>query len=166
MQKLLHLRHKDDLLVLKRGSLYHAIHRLERASLIEVVRTARQGKRPERTTYCITARGKKELVRWLQQMIPALLGQESSDLMAALSFLPFLTIEDAAKRLEERSRALEAQIARITESMSVVSSWVDRIHLIESEYLCAMLQAELEWVRGLEKEIRSGNLTLGPQRKS
>src|ERR1700743_17588 len=69
MQKLLRDRHKDELLVLKRGSLYHAIHRLERGELIEAVRTARQGKRPERTTYSITPAGKKELVRWLQQMI-------------------------------------------------------------------------------------------------
>src|SRR5271170_3620348 len=69
MQKLLRERHKDELLVLKRGSLYHAIHRLERAALIAAVLTGRQGKRPERTTYRITASGRKELLRWLQQMI-------------------------------------------------------------------------------------------------
>src|SRR5271170_1946653 len=84
MQKLLRQRHKDDLLVLKRGSLYHAIRRLEIASLIKPVRTEREGNRPERTTYSITALGKKELVRWLQRMI-GLPRRESNDFMAALS---------------------------------------------------------------------------------
>lgn len=157
MQKLLRDRHKDELLVLKRGSLYHAIHRLERAALIEAVRTARQGKRPERTTYNITPVGKKELVRWLQQMI-ATPKAEASDLMAALSFLPFLTVADATKRLEDRCRNLEAEIAEITARMKAVVSWVTRINLIESEYLRAMREAELEWVRGLVRELHSGKL--------
>lgn len=158
MQKLLRDRHKDEFLVLKRGSLYHAIHRLERGALIEVVRTARQGKRPERTTYSITPAGKKELVRWLQQMISTPKA-EASDLMAGLSFLPFLTVDDAIERLEERSRALEAEIARMSERTKAASSWVGRIHLIESEYLRAMREAELVWVRGLTRELHSGKLT-------
>jgi DNA-binding PadR family transcriptional regulator len=158
MQKLLRDRHKDELLTLKRGSLYHAIHRLERAGLIEVVRTARRGKRPESTTYCITAPGKKDLVRWLQQMI-GVPRRESSDLMAALSFLPFLTVKDAAKRLKERNRSLEAEIAELTAGMRTASLKVDRIHLIESEYLRAMREAELQWVRGLESELRLQTLT-------
>src|SRR5579862_1166465 len=103
MQKLLRTRHKDELLALKRGSLYHAINRLERAQLIEIVHTAREGKRPERTTYSITPTGKKELTCRLQRMIDTP-RTESSDLMAALSFLPFLTVADALKRLEERTR--------------------------------------------------------------
>ncbi len=158
MQKLLRNRHKDELLALKRGSLYHAINRLERARLIEVVRTTREGKRPERTTYSITPSGKKELIRWLQRMIDTP-RTESSDLMAALSFLSFLSVDDAQKRLDERSRKLEAEIANITATMNSVSSWVPRIHLIENEYLRAMRQAELDWVRNLQKELRSGKLT-------
>ena len=157
MQKLLRDRHKDELLVLKRGSLYHAIHRLERGELIEAVRTARQGKRPEHTTYSITPAGKKELVRWLQQMISTPKA-EASDLMAALSFLPFLTVADSIKRLEERSRALESEIAGMTARMKAVSSWVGRINLIESEYLRAMRKAELEWVRSLVQELHAGKL--------
>ena len=157
MQKLLRERHKDELLVLKRGSLYHAIHRLERAALIEVVRTGRHGKRPERTTYRITVPGRKELVRWLEQMI-GVPRRESSDFMAALSFLPLLPVEEAARRLEERSRTLEAEIAEITAGMKAASTSVGRIHLIESEYLRAMREAECEWVRGLESEMRSQKL--------
>ena len=36
---------------------------------------------------------------------------------------------------------------------------VERINLIESEYLLAMRRAELKWVRGLIAELQSGSLT-------
>ena len=48
------LRHKDEILVLKRGSLYHAIGRLVRTELIRAKDISRNGRRPERTTYAIT----------------------------------------------------------------------------------------------------------------
>ena len=49
IQRQLHLRHTDELLGLKRGSLYHAIRDLERAGLIEPIETSREGRWPERT---------------------------------------------------------------------------------------------------------------------
>jgi len=57
MQRLLLDRHWDEVLVLKRGSLYHAIRRLVSSKLIKIVGTSRDGKRPERTTYQITPAG-------------------------------------------------------------------------------------------------------------
>ena len=59
MQSLLRLRHKDEILALKRGSLYHAIGRLAGEGLITAKSTSRNGRRPERTTYAITAAGHK-----------------------------------------------------------------------------------------------------------
>jgi DNA-binding PadR family transcriptional regulator len=46
MQRLLRDRHKDEILALKRGSLYHAIARVLRAGLIEIESTSREGRRP------------------------------------------------------------------------------------------------------------------------
>ena len=48
MQRQMHRRHTDDLLALKRGSLYHAINQLQRDGLIEPVEISREGRRPER----------------------------------------------------------------------------------------------------------------------
>ena len=48
IQRLLRERHKDELLVLKRGSLYHAINRLLLAGLIETVSTGRRGRSARR----------------------------------------------------------------------------------------------------------------------
>jgi DNA-binding PadR family transcriptional regulator len=157
IQRLLRERHKDEVLVLKRGSLYHAIDRLLRSRLIEVAETGRAGRRPERTTYRITAGGKEELVRWLREMI-ATPRRESSEFMASVSFLLHLTPKDAMVQLERRAARLEQEIAGIAAGIKQLIDWVQRINLLEDEYLLAMRQAELAWVRGLIGELRSGQL--------
>jgi len=157
MQRLLRLRHKDEILALKRGSLYHAIGRLERDQFIAAKSTSRNGRRPQRTTYAIAAAGRKEFTRVLRHII-ATPRRESSDFMAAMSFLVHLTPAEALPRLEERARNLENEIALRGAGLAAASRHVMRINLVESEYLVAMLKAELAWVRSLVGEIRRGAL--------
>src|SRR5271154_4992401 len=109
MQRLLHDRHKDEILALKRGSLYHAIGRLERAELIEAGDTSRDGRRPERTSYCITSAGREQFIAVLRQIV-ALPRRESSEFMAAMSFLVHLTPAEAIPQLAERARRLDLEI--------------------------------------------------------
>jgi len=156
MQKLLRLRHKDEILALKRGSLYHAIRRLERDQFIAAKSTSRNGRRPERTTYAITAAGRKEFTRVLRHII-ATPRRESSEFMAAMSFLVHLTPAEALPRLEERARQLEDEVACRSQGMASASKFVQRINLVESEYLIAMLKAELSWISNLIGEIHNGN---------
>lgn len=158
MQRLLRLRHKDEILVLKRGSLYHAIGRLMRAGLIAVKTTGREGKRPERTTYRIVPAGRSELANILRKIV-ATPRRESSEFMAALSFLVFLDPDEAARQLKERVEKLKAEIEQLTAGLAAASTHVLRINLLESEYLLTMLQAELIWVRKLEGQIQTGRLT-------
>jgi DNA-binding PadR family transcriptional regulator len=158
MQRLLKERHKDEVLALKRGSLYHAIARLERAALIEVETTGRDGRRPERTTYRITPAGIEAVLGKLRQII-ATPRQEPSEFMAAMSFLVHLSPEEALECLPERERQLQAAIDARTAGMEAASAVVDRINLVESEYLLVMQKAELGWVRALEEDLRSGKLT-------
>lgn len=157
MQRLLRERHKDELLSLKRGSLYHAIHRLLRSGLIKAVKVGRSGRRPERTTYRITSKGQQELAGWLRQMI-ATPRQEPSEFMACMSFLIHLEPGDAISQLEQRAQRLEQETAELRERMDAVVARVGRINLLESEYLAAMREAELKWVRALVKQLRSGEL--------
>lgn len=157
MQRLLRERHKDDVLVLKRGSLYHAIHRLTRLELIEAMTTDREGRRPERTTYRLTPAGEKALVAWLREMI-ATPQREPSAFMASVSFLIHLPPADAAAQLEGRAARLQAEIKDLGATLKHIRSFVARINLVEAEYLGAMLRAELTWVRGLVDEIRAGRL--------
>lgn len=157
MQRLLRLRHKDQILALKRGSLYHSIGRLLRADFIAVQATGREGKRPERTTYRITSKGLKALVNVLRKIV-ANPRREPSECMAAMSFLVQLDPGEAVQLLQERGRKLEAEIEQIISALKAAAAHVLRINLIESEYLLALLKAELAWVRKLEKEIRERKL--------
>jgi DNA-binding PadR family transcriptional regulator len=158
MQRLLRERHKDELLVLKRGSLYHAINRLLRAGLIDAVEIGRNGRRPERTTYQITPAGEQALTAWLRQMV-SVPQRETTEFTAALSFLVYLNPEDARSLLELRAQALGDEIQRLGEALQTLGRRVGRINLIESEYLIAMRKAELEWINGLIVELQSGQFT-------
>ena len=158
MQHLLRLRHKDEILVLRRGSLYHAIARLMRTGFIAVERTGREGKRPERTTYRITPAGLSAFLEELRKIV-ATPRRESSEFMAALSFLVHLNPKEACRHLQERAQNLEVEITQRTAGVAAASAHVARINLIESDFLLAILKAELMWVGALEKEICSGKFT-------
>ncbi len=157
MQRLLHDRHKDEILALKRGSLYHSIGRLERAGLIEALATTRDGRRPERTTYRLTPAGREALLNTLRKVVSTP-RRESSEFMAAMAYLIHLTPEEGIARLEDRLRMLKRQIAQTDTLMTAVSAWVSRINLIETEYLLAMLRAERDWVAGLVRDLRESRL--------
>jgi DNA-binding PadR family transcriptional regulator len=157
MQRLLRVRHKDEILALKRGSLYHAIARLLRAGLIAVRTTNREGKRPERTIYRITPAGVTEFIGTIRSMVSTP-RRESSEFLAAMSFLVHLDPEEGAQRLTERVQKLQTEVGQLTARLASASVHVARIHLIESEYLLTILKAELGWVKALEKDIQSGKL--------
>jgi DNA-binding PadR family transcriptional regulator len=158
IQRLLKERHKDEILVLKRGSLYHAIRRLENIQLIESGEIARNGRRPEHTTYRITPAGERALIEWLRRSI-AVPQRERSDFLGSISFLVYLTPEESAVVLEQRAGLLEAEIAALDASLESAGQRVGRINIIESEYARAMRAAELEWVRGIVSDLRAGRFT-------
>jgi DNA-binding PadR family transcriptional regulator len=158
MQSLLHERHQDEILILKRGSLYHAINRLLRASLIEAVSSSREGRRPQRTTYRILPAGRRQLVTSLREMVGTP-KREPSDFLASLNFIVYLTPPVATRQLDERAANLEKEIHAIETGLHAALALVGRIHLLEIEYLLAMRQAELGWVRAIVGQLRSGSLT-------
>ena len=155
IQRLLRARHKDIVLDLKKGSLYNAIRRLLRSGMIEAIETGRNGLRPQHTTYRLTPQGEAELVRCLREMVSSP-RHEPSEFMGAISFLLHLTPEDAMAQLESRAQHLEREIATTHANMQSIIAWVGRINLIEEEYLQAICQAELAWVRSLVNELRAG----------
>ena len=158
MQRLLLERHWDEVLVLKRGSLYHAIQRLLKSRLISATGVSREGGRPERTTYKITPAGEEELVRWLREMVSVPV-REPSEFMASVNFLIHLTPSDATEQLGSRAQRLEQEVSTAETVMKRVANFVPRFLLLEGEYLLWMRKAELEWVVSLLEELRSGQLT-------
>jgi DNA-binding PadR family transcriptional regulator len=158
MQRLLRERRKDELLTLKKGSLYHAINRLARAGLIEAISTEREGRRPERTTYGLTPEGATELSEILRAMV-ATPRREASEFFAGLSFLVYLEPADAATQLEDRARRLEQEIDELADARKRLVTRVKRINLLEEEYLLAMRRAELRWLRTVLEALRAQEFT-------
>ncbi len=157
IQQVLQERHKDDVLALKKGSLYHAIRRLGAAELITAHATTRQGRRPERTVYRITPEGRAALKDWLRHHV-AIPRPERSHFMGAVSFLVHLSPGEAAAALKERAAALQRQIAGYDATLAHRTSEVGRVNLIETEFARAMRAAELAWVRRSVAELRTGRL--------
>jgi DNA-binding PadR family transcriptional regulator len=162
MQRLIRQRHNDNFLDLKRGSLYHAIERLERVGFIHAMETSREGRRPERTVYQLTEKGEREVLDWLRELLAKPV-RESSQFLAALSYLAHLPPEDALDQLQIRVRDLECGIVGLNAVLQNLVPQIGRVLLIEVEYAGAMRKAELEWVRSLIEEIRSGRLTWGAE---
>jgi DNA-binding PadR family transcriptional regulator len=165
MQRLIRDRHKDQFLDLKRGSLYHAIERLHRANLIDIVETSREGRRPERTIYRLTETGEREVLDWLRELLAKPV-HEPSQFLAALSFLPHLSAEDVLDQLHSRAHRLEIALVGIDAILEKLIPQIGRAVLVEVEYARAMRRAELEWVRSISEDIRAGRLTWNCERST
>ncbi|HEY7489469.1 MAG TPA: PadR family transcriptional regulator [Streptosporangiaceae bacterium] len=140
------------------GALYHAVERLAERGFIEAVETSRAGRRPERTVYAITEAGRDEALSQLRGMIARPV-EEYPTLSAALAFARMLPPEELAHLLLRRTVAVEAKIAaHDTIIDGLHKQGVDRIGLIEVEYIQALQRAELDWLRAAVEEIESGRL--------
>jgi DNA-binding PadR family transcriptional regulator len=159
MQQLIKQRGKDEVInVRQRASLYQTIERLLRAELIAIRETARDEKRPERTIYELTEKGRETTLRWMREMLstPA---REFPEFPAALAYLPLLAPDDARYQLERRAQALAAELDRIDAQLRGAVGAIPRLFLIEMEYLRAVLDTELAWVRSIVDDLGTGRLT-------
>lgn len=155
-------RRVDEIVKVRGGSLYHAVERLAQAGLIEAAETERQGRRPERTVYRITEAGREEFVGWLQEALrePQ---HEYSPFGAALISLHHRPAAIAAQLLAHRALRLAAEVAALDTTLEgLAAQEVSRAHVIEWEYVRAMRQAELAWIRALIDDISRGRLTWDP----
>lgn len=157
MRRLIRERHKDERLVMKAGSLYHAIAWLERGGLIRVAGTDREGKRPERTTYRITVQGKTAFLKSLAELV-SLPCKEPSSFAVGLDHLVHLSPADAAELLEQRLKRLEPRVRGVDQALRALAPKIGRFNLLEVEFEQAMLQAEIAWVRRILDDLRARTL--------
>lgn len=150
-------RGKDEFVDLRPGSLYRTIERLERAGLVEPVETSREGRFPERTVYRLTARGREELQDWMRELLSKPVN-EYPPVVQALSVLPLLEADDARVQLEARMLRLESEIAGMETAMRRLHGVLPRVFQIEGEYALTLRRAELDWVRALVEDLRTGRL--------
>lgn len=158
MRRLIRHRAKDEHIELKPGSLYRTIEQLERTGMVEATERSREGRFPERTVYSITEAGRDELEEWLRELLSSL-QKDLPQSLAALTFLPSLTTQDVCSQLEKRVVRLEMAIAAMEVARTKMDAVLPRLFFLEEEYALAMRRAELDHVRALVADLRSGQLT-------
>lgn len=162
MQRLLRERHKD-FAANKTRALYHAVDRLDREGLIEPVETSRDGKRPERTVYRMTASGSDELQAWLTDLLETPTEDEFPIFQVAVSFLGCLTPDVALAALRQRVASQEGSLKAFDAIMEALRRvGLTRMMLLENEHRRALLDAELRWARSIVEDIEAGRLTWDP----
>ena len=158
MATTLRQRGKDQSIKLNYGALYTVVEALQQHGLIVAQETEREGRRPERTVYHLTETGRLELIDWISELISRPV-KEYTQFEAGLSLIPVLPPEDAAALLTQRCARLEMEIVQKRSLLRLdAERGVARLHLIESEYLLAMHEAELAWTRQFAEAIRSGTV--------
>jgi DNA-binding PadR family transcriptional regulator len=153
------LRGLAAVIKLNNSSLYSVIEALQREGLIEPLETQREGRYPERTVYTTTAAGRAELNDWLRALLRMPVTEYSS-FAAALAFLGNLAPGEAATLLEEHTHHLEEQISSIHSiNERAKQIGVDRLFLVEDQYILTLLEAKLAFIQQLIREINDGTLT-------
>jgi DNA-binding PadR family transcriptional regulator len=148
---------KDQDLPIKWGSLYTVVRNLAKNGLIEEVSSEREGRRPERTIYRITAAGRAELVDWTRELLSAV-EHETPRFRAGLSVMSVLRPDEVAALLQQRVTEVSAAITASTDQLAQYAASVPRLFLIEMEYDIAMLRAEAAWMTSLIDELTGGTL--------
>jgi DNA-binding PadR family transcriptional regulator len=157
MATLLRERGKDASIKIQWGSLYTVVQNLEKHGFVEAVDTSRQGKRPERTVYAITAAGRAELDDWMRELL-AQPRQEFTAFEAALSNAGVLAPDTVIDLLRQRIAALDAVVAEGWEGLEKAMETIPRLFLVEAEYKLAMAEAEANWTRALLTELVDGTM--------
>ena len=154
------MRHRaiHEAIKLNYGSLYTVVDLLLRNGLIEAESTVREGRRPERTVYRLTAAGRTRFDGWLRELLstPA---KEYTQFAAGLAFAAELGLDQLAVLLEERARRIEAELAEaraVREDLA--ARGLPRLFMLEGEHAVVLRAAELEWTRGVIAALADGSL--------
>jgi len=165
MRHVIRVREIDRVMKVTHGTLYSTVERLAGTGLIQPVETSREGRRPERTVYEITELGRDQLLDALR----AELMRHTPDyprLAMGLSFASLLDPREVGELLERRAVAVEAELSGFQIALDATlkqrSPSLERVSLIEVEYLTALLRAERDWLRLVTDDIRDGRLTWAP----
>jgi DNA-binding PadR family transcriptional regulator len=147
-------RRKESSIKLNYGSLYTVIEQLLREHFIAVRQILKEGKRPEKTVYQLTATGEVELVDWMRELVssPA---KEYPMFEAALSLLPVLPPEEVIGLLEIRLGLLTKSLEECDEEERKCREMkLPRLFSLESEYYKAITLAEYKFSKDLLSDLK------------
>jgi DNA-binding PadR family transcriptional regulator len=152
----LRTRGKEQSIKLNYGSLYSVVESLQKHGLIAARETTREGRRPERTVYEITAAGEVEFEDWLAELLSTP-QRDYTSLEAGLSLMAGMPPDEVARLLAERADKLQMELGALDATFGFAAERkMPDIFMVESQFRRAMLSAELDFVRRLSDDIRSG----------
>ncbi|MBG0739976.1 PadR family transcriptional regulator [Paeniglutamicibacter antarcticus] len=158
MYQSLTARSQDRLLKVRPGTLYHGVGRLAEQGLVNVVGTDREGNRPERTTYEISANGRRALSERLRELL-AVPVDEYPTFALAVAEAHNLPGADVVVLLNERLVVLLDQLEELEAGeRTMTQKDIAKKYWIELSYQKTMLRAEIDWIRGLQEDITTGSL--------
>ncbi|WP_034649496.1 PadR family transcriptional regulator [Cellulomonas sp. HZM] len=135
------------------GAVYHAVERLERDGLVEVVGVDREGGRPERTTYQVTDAGRAAF----EHRLRSLLGDEHRTYplfpvgLAEANELPAADVAAQLRRRRERQELARGELQ--TRYDRAASLGLPRRYMLDVEHELALAARELEWLDALVAEL-------------
>jgi DNA-binding PadR family transcriptional regulator len=156
MGVLLRQRHKEESIKFRYGSLYTVIEYLLQREFIVARETARDGRRPERTVYELTAAGREELRSWMADLIAEPV-KEYPQFEAALCLMPVLPPDEVLALLRRRLELITQNAAALAQQIEASAGLnLPPLFLIETEYRLAFIKAEQHFVADLIRRIESG----------
>lgn len=158
MAQVLRQRGKQASIKINFGSLYTVVQNLEKHGFIEAEGIERDGRRPERTVYAITAAGRTELHDWLSELLSVPV-KEYPQFEAGLSLAGSLPPDEVEALLRKRLAALDDGVSVAAAILEECRAVLPDIFLVEADYALTMQRAESEWLRGLLLKMETNTLS-------
>lgn len=155
-------RQEDRYVKIRPGSLYHTVERLQGDELVEVTGTDREGNRPERTTYAITASGRDAVTARVRELIQRPV-REYPHFPLALSEAHNIPADEAVADLRQYVEALDVEIDELS---ALLASSADRniaeTYWIAADYLLATTTTQRDWITHLITRIETKDFLWRP----
>jgi DNA-binding PadR family transcriptional regulator len=138
------------------GSIYHALRKLTDEDLLREVATEQVARRPARTSYEITDKGRAEFQTLLRGNWWNL-ADSPDPFMAAFAFLPALSREEAASALRNRAAQMRAGVAQLEAATN--AEWADQKPVYVAwmwELSIVRAEAEIAWCERTAKKVEAG----------
>jgi DNA-binding PadR family transcriptional regulator len=149
----LRLRGRYEHLSITRSTITSLLKALERSGLVVAGSPERDGNRPPRVTYELTATGladfRGKVEAGLRDTPPA-----SADFVMAVAFAAILPAGQASTILDERADRLEGDLAELARQRDGVAE----ARMLETAYWQSIVAAEVAWARDLARRIRSQDI--------
>ncbi|MGE5391570.1 MAG: PadR family transcriptional regulator [Deltaproteobacteria bacterium] len=158
IQQIVKEREMDRYIKFQKGSLYYAVEQLEKKGLIEVASTVRDGKRPDRTVYRITDRGRAEFQNLLVEQYLRT-DYFYDPIYAAMAFTCHANQEDIVRALAQRVQDQETRVQvlqRVYENH--IADNISRVNLYILFAALEQSKTQLKWLKMLYQDALDGRL--------